>query len=183
MVNVIVLFSKLEEAKSIKNLLVRNGIDVTDVCTTGAQAAQIANILDDGILVCGYRFPDMIYSELMTYIPDCIEMIVVAGKNHYEECKESEIVCLTMPLKASDFVDTINVTVDKILRQRKIRKSMPKVRSEEDKNVILAAKLKLMEERGYTEEEVHRYLQKKSMDSGVNMVELAYMIINASADS
>ena len=40
MVNVIVLFAKIEEAKSIKNLLVRHGINVTQVCTTGAQAAQ-----------------------------------------------------------------------------------------------------------------------------------------------
>ena len=34
MVNVIIVFPKIEEAKSIKNLLIRNGISVTKVCTT-----------------------------------------------------------------------------------------------------------------------------------------------------
>ena len=183
MVNVIVLFSRLEEAKSIKNLLIRNGISVTGICTTGAQAANIANNLDDGILICGYRYPDMIYSELMSYIPDYIDMIVITGKNHYEECKDSEVVCLTMPIKAADFVNTVNITVENILWQRKRRKSLPKQRSDDEKKVILAAKLKLMDERGYSEEEAHRYFQKKSMDSGINLVELAYMVINAAADS
>ena len=51
MVNVIVLFAKIEEAKSIKNLLVRHGINVTQVCTTGAQAAQAADACDDGLII------------------------------------------------------------------------------------------------------------------------------------
>ncbi|MCD7750267.1 MAG: ANTAR domain-containing protein, partial [Lachnospiraceae bacterium] len=32
--------------------------------------------------------------------------------------------------------------------------------------------------RGYTEAEAHRYLQKTSMDSGTNLVEAAYMVID-----
>ena len=44
MISVIVVFPKLEEAKSIKNLLVRNGIDVIAACSTGA---QVMNLTDD----------------------------------------------------------------------------------------------------------------------------------------
>ena len=47
MISVIVVFPKLEEAKSIKNLLVRNGIEVMAACTT---AAQVINITDDWIM-------------------------------------------------------------------------------------------------------------------------------------
>ena len=37
MANVIVAFSKLEDAKNIKRILVKNGFDVVAVCTSGAQ--------------------------------------------------------------------------------------------------------------------------------------------------
>ena len=35
-----------------------------------------------------------------------------------------------------------------------------------------------MEKNGCTEEEAHRYLQKQSMDSGTNLVETAYMVLD-----
>ena len=43
MTNVIVLFPKIEDAKNIRNLLVRHGFRVSAVCTTGAQALASAN--------------------------------------------------------------------------------------------------------------------------------------------
>lgn len=42
MTNVIVLFPKIEDAKNIRNLLVRHGFRVSAVCTTGAQALASA---------------------------------------------------------------------------------------------------------------------------------------------
>ena len=51
MINVIVAFPKIENAKSIKNILVRSGFHVDAAVTTGAQALQYANSLDGGILV------------------------------------------------------------------------------------------------------------------------------------
>ena len=51
-------------------------------------------------------------------------------------------------------------------------------KTEEEKKVIKAAKLKLMNDYEYDEQGAHRYLQKKSMDHGINIVEMAYMILN-----
>lgn len=62
----------------------------------------------------------------------------------------------------------------------KKRKSRPKERTEEEKKVIKAAKLKLMHDFEYDEQDAHRYLQKKSMDNGINIVEMAYMILDNS---
>ena len=50
------------------------------------------------------------------------------------------------------------------------------------KKVIKAAKLKLMNDFEYDEQEAHRYLQKKSMDHGINIVEMSYMILDNSSD-
>ena len=50
--NVIVAFSKPEDAKNIRNILAKNGFAVAAVCTSGAQAINCADELGSGILVC-----------------------------------------------------------------------------------------------------------------------------------
>lgn len=53
MAGVIVVFPKSDDAKSIRNLLVRNGYDVAAVCTSGAQALSAADRIGSGVVVCG----------------------------------------------------------------------------------------------------------------------------------
>ena len=67
LVNVIVLFPKQEVARSIRNLLVRSGFEVTAVCATGAQVVQRMEGVEEGLVVCGYKCSDMIYSELREF--------------------------------------------------------------------------------------------------------------------
>jgi len=69
MSSIIVAFPKIEDAKAIKNLLVRNGYDVAAPCISGAQVINLADSLSDGIIVCGYKLGDMVYSELYDYKP------------------------------------------------------------------------------------------------------------------
>ena len=64
MLSIIIAFPKIEDANSIKNMLIRNGYDVNAVCNMGAQTIALANELDEGIIICGYRLKDMHYSEL-----------------------------------------------------------------------------------------------------------------------
>ena len=182
MVNGLVVFPKIEEAKSIKNLLIRNGITVTKMCTTGAQAAQAVDACDDGLIICGYRYSDMMYCDLENYMPKGFEMIVLSSKKNYAEVQDSGVVCLSMPVKSMDFVNVVSLTIENILWERKKRKSTPKERTEEEKKVIKAAKLKLMNDFEYDEQGAHRYLQKKSMDHGINIVEMSYMILDNSSD-
>ena len=63
MSSIIVVFPKKEIATNIRNILVRNGFDVIGVGVTGAQAVQLADNLDDGIVVCGYKMTDMLSDE------------------------------------------------------------------------------------------------------------------------
>ncbi len=176
--NVIVLFPKIEEAKSIRNLLVRSGINVTNVCTTGSQVIIALEDLEDGLVVCGYKYSDMMmYSELYEYLPDGFQMLLIASKMYYSECYDDNIMCLSMPIKSYELINTVNIMLDTLWRQRKKRKQQPKVRNEKEKAVIENAKQLLIDQKGYTEEEAHKYLQKQSMDNGTNIVETAYMVL------
>ena len=85
MSSIIVVFPKKEIATNIRNILVRNGFDVIGVGVTGAQAVQLADNLDDGIVVCGYKMTDMLYNELRDYLSSTIEMLLIASTGHLED--------------------------------------------------------------------------------------------------
>lgn len=176
--NVIVLFPKSEEAKSIRNLLVRSGIEVCAVCTTGHQVIVAIDDLDDGIIVCGYKYSEMMYMDLRDYLPEAFDMLLITSQVHYSECCGNEVLCLAMPIKAPELVNTVNILLEGQWRRRRKRKLQPKVRNEKEKAVIENAKLLLINQKGFTEEEAHKYLQKQSMDNGTNIVETAHMILD-----
>ena len=107
MTNIIVVFPKIEEAKSIKNVLVRSGFNVISACTTGAQAINATDGLKSGIIVCGYKFQDMLYKELKEYLTSDFDMLLVASQRYWEQCSNQNIMCLAMPLKVNDMINTL----------------------------------------------------------------------------
>ena len=178
MTGVIVALPKIDDAKNMKNLLVRNGISVVGVCTTGAQAISFADSLNDGIVLCGYKLADMMYSQLYEYLPDSFEMLVMASRHVIaENLQGSGIMCLSMPLKVHELVETVALMARSIETQRRRERTKPKKRSGEEQKLIRRAKETLMSRNHMTEEEAHKYMQKCSMDSGTNMVETAQMVL------
>ena len=169
MADIIIAFPKLDDAKNLKKLLLRNGYDVSLVCDNGAQVV--------GAVICGYRFSDMHFSEILDYLPKGFQMLLMASPAKLEDSDISEIVSLPMPLKVQDLLDTLNMMMVQYRRWKKKQKNKPKVRSEGEKRIIQKAKELLMERNQMTEEEAHRYIQKISMDSAINLVETAEMIL------
>lgn len=176
MASIIVVFPKAENAANIRNILIRSGYQVAAVCTSGAQALQAADDLDDGVVVCGYKFTDMLYSQLKEDLPLGFEMLLVASDHVLAKCMDREIMRLSLPLKVADMIDTLEMMLESIDRRRRKKQQKPKVRSEKDRKLIEDAKRLLMERNRMSEEEAHRYMQKCSMDSGTNLVETAEMV-------
>lgn len=177
MTNIIVVFAKLDDAKSIKNILVKNGMSVAAVCSSGAQALGYVDEFSDGIIICGYKMADMICVELSKNLPKGFEMIVMASPRALNEISGTGIMGLAMPLKVHELVNTVGMMSQGIIRRKKRLRDKPKVRNEEEAATIAHAKGLLMDRNNMTEEEAHRYLQKHSMDNGTNMVETAQMVL------
>lgn len=176
MADIIVALPKLEDAKNLKKLLIRNGYDVNMVCDSGAQAVSAVNHLDGGIVVCGYKLSDMHYFEINDYLPGGFQMLLLASPAKIADCS-CNVMCLAMPFKVQDLLNTLEIMMAQYNRWRKKQKEKAKKRTESDKKVITAAKELLMERNQMTENEAHRYIQKISMDSATNMAETAHMII------
>ena len=105
MTNIIVVFPKIEDAKSIKNVLVRNGFSAMAACTTGAQAIGLAEDYTNGIVICGYKLIDMLYSELLDCLPEGMQMLLMASNAYLGEVNLKgagrDIVCLSMQTPAA----------------------------------------------------------------------------------
>ena len=84
------------------------------------------------------------------------------------------MISLSMPFKVFDLMNTIEMMAQSIGRRRKKRRAELKNRNPEQQALVKEAKSLLMER--------NRYLQKCSMESGVNMVETAQMVLSIMAE-
>lgn len=179
MTTLIVAFPKQDETKAVCNMLIRRGYDVAAPCITGAQVINLADTLSSGIIICGYKLADnMLYSELNECKPKSFELLLVTSKQRWEECRDNDIVCESMPIKADALVSTIEMMLATQYRRRRARKEAPKARSREELKIIDDAKHLIMEKNNMSEPEAFRYIQKCSMDSGNTMVESSRMVIS-----
>mgnify|MGYP003276701676 CR=1 FL=1 len=175
--SIVVVFPKKETAVNIRNILARGGIEVSGICTTGAQTLQFADNLDEGIIICGYKMQDMLYSELRECLPETFEVLLIASADKWGQGLVKGVIGLPMPIKVYDLLNTVEMLLQNMLSRRRRRREAAKNRNAAQRAVISQAKSLLMERNQMTEEEAHRYLQKCSMDSGTNMLETARMVL------
>ena len=182
MSNIVIAFPKKEVAQNIRKILSQSGYSVQAVCSTGAQALASVNNLENGILICGSRFIDMMYMEIHDYLPPEFQMLLIASPTSIQEREVENLVCLELPMKVHELLQTLEMMEGQIRRRRKRFRSVPKQRSEEDRQMIEQAKALLMDRNKFSEEEAHRYIQKRSMENGTGLVEVAQMILSLMQD-
>lgn len=182
MTNIIISFPNIDNAKNIKNMLVRNGFTVVGVCNSGVQTLALAEEVQNGVIVCGCKFQDMMCGELRECLSDDFEICMVASQNMLSNYSFENVVSLEMPLKVRELVETLEMLCLNVDRRQRKKKGRPKVRSIEDEKYIQSAKELLMVRNHMSENDAHRYLQKSSMDSGTNLVETAQMILSLLKD-
>ncbi len=136
MIDIIVVFPQMKDGQGIRNLLVRNGYRVGIACTSGAQAKTYMDNIDYGIVVCGYKFSDMMYSELFHDLGPTFEMLLVASRAKLEEGVADGIVCVEMPLKSYDLLNTLEMMMQALERIRKKGRQKPKERNIAQKAII-----------------------------------------------
>ena len=177
MTSIVVVFPTAEDGKSIRNLLVRHGYDVAAACTLGSQVLNDIDVMNSGIIISGYKYPDMYYTELKASLPEGFDLLLLASPRVCRECTDPDIICVTMPLKVQDLMSTVEMMYASQMRRKKRLRTKPKKRTEAEEKILKEAKEILMERNQMTEQEAHRYIQKCSMDSGTSLTETAQMVI------
>ena len=170
MAKMMVALPDRQAARQLAQGLEAAGIPVFRTCVTGNDVMQAFNLCEDGVLVCGTRFPDRTADQL-AYDLGARALILVVGKpEQLENCEHPALYKLQAPFSMRELAASVQMLLQmhgKLLPHR----------TGGDKECVEQAKAALMRQHGLSEPEAHRLLQKESMRSGETMLRCAQRIL------
>ncbi|SHH79176.1 response regulator NasT [Sporobacter termitidis DSM 10068] len=171
---IIVAFENENNRKRICEMLEASGITVRLSCRSGSEAIRAARKLSGGIIICGYKLSEMTVTDLAYDLGGLAMVLAIAPPQQLELCRNENVFKLPTPFTKGDLVSSV-----RMLQQMEAKhfKAAPPRRSEKETAEINKAKEILMNKNGMTEEEAHRFIQRRSMDTGMKAVDTARMII------
>lgn len=175
---VIIAFQSQENCIKIRDVLVREGLLVEGICHAGSQVINMVNKIDDVLLICGKKLIDMSSMSLLELLPEETDVLMLLPPSQIESSWREGVFTLPLPVNRSDLINTVSMifeTKHETLSKKKIIKNE---RSAEGKEIIERAKMLLIEKHNMTENQAHRFIQKRSMDSTSTMVDTALIILN-----
>lgn len=168
MKDIIIAYPVKDTALQIRSLLESEGLHVSYVCALGSSVLGIAQELKEGVIVCSSILSDMSAGNIAEHLP--VGFDVVALSKNGRESYMGNLINLTLPINKNEFLETVAVLA--------YSKSAFTRRREDEQDYISNAKLILMNSRGISEIQAHKFLQQESMKTGKKIVQLAKEIIN-----
>lgn len=173
---IIVAFAHIDAQRRISKILESGGYRPAACCFSGAEVIRVVRKLGTASLVCGFKLRDMTACDLAASLRAAAALLVVTSPVYLDMCSGENLYKLAAPVSKADFFASL-----RIIRQFEETTLRPPVllRQESDRRVIDRAKELLIGINRMTESEAHRFLQKRSMDTGLRMVETAQIVIDA----
>ena len=175
MEKVILAFEREKSADRIREILETAGLGDCLICRSAAEVKRLVHKQRVTTVVCGYKLSDETAETLFDDLPSSCSMLVVEIQSMLNLMGNDEIFRLAAPVSRSDLVASVRMLLQMGHRMEKYVRPQ---RSAEEQAVIEQAKMILMDRHGMAEEQAHRFLQKKSMDSGAKLIQTAQMIID-----
>ena len=168
---VIVAFESPKSCERVREIIESSGTAACIICRSAAEVKRTVSKHHISTVVCGFKLPDESAQSL--FEPNCA-MLMVAVQGMLDLCQNDDIFLLASPVSRGDLVASVRMLIQ---MGHRLEKFVRPQRSEEEMALIDEAKSLLMERHGMTEEQAHRFLQKKSMDSGAKMVQTAKLVL------
>lgn len=174
MQKVIVAFESETNSAKIREIIESGGVASCLICRSAAEVKRVVHKQRLNIIICGFKLPDENCQDLYQDLPGNCYMLMVAPQVRLELCEEDGIFKLASPVRRGDLLASVRMLVQ--MNQRYVIQHRPQ-RTEEEQALIGQAKAVLMDRHDMTEEQAHRFLQKKSMDNGAKLVDTARIIL------
>lgn len=171
---ILVAFAGEKTRQRMSEIFESTGIRVSAACGSGAEVLRWCHRMNGGIILCGYKLYDMTAEELFENLPAGFSMLLLADPMQLESVYAPEICKIASPVRRSELVDSVHM----LLSQHGADTPPVPKRSEEDQLIVRRAKELLMTRNCMTEQEAHRFIQKRSMDTGAKMVQTAMKILD-----
>lgn len=174
---IILAFQNMKTCQSVKEILSKAGYRVDAVCHSGTEVRRFSSSYDGGLVICAPNLSDMTAEGLYNIMPYGFDMLTLLS-NKYEFPENQEILCLLKPITKYDLVSTVDLLDKLSQRNPKSKMQANSERTEKEKKMIEEAKISLINRYSMTEKTAHRFIQKRSMDSGLKMEKTAEIILN-----
>lgn len=172
MERIILAFSKDETAEKIRLMLDGSGYEICMICHSGAELLRCVDAYDDVLVIMGYKLPDAVADDVYEELGERRKLMAIVKADRQSEIYNQDIFVVTLPINRQILINAIDTFIGDIERGR----HKPK-RSPEEEKIIQSAKAYLMENHMMSEEAAHRFIQKRSMDTGAKFIDTARMIL------
>lgn len=176
MSRIVVAFESESGLGRICEMLESSGISIRYRCRSGGEVIRAVTTMGGGIVVCGYKLTDMPSSELINYLEDAAFVLMIAKPVQLELCENKGVFKLPTPVFRSELFASIGRLLQ--MEEKRLREMLPR-RSAEEEELFERAKALLMEKNNMAEEQAHRLIQRRSMNSGIKVAETARLIIES----
>ena len=173
MSRLIVAFESEVTRQRVCELFAASSFPVRASCRTGAEVIRAAHFMGGAVVVCGVKLADCTADQLYSDLEGLACMLVVAKPEQLEMCENPHIFRLPLPVNRHDLTASVRM-LEQLAEMEQARPQQ----NAADQELIRQAKIYLQEVRLMTEEEAHRYLQKRSMTTRRKMAEVAAEIID-----
>ncbi|MGN1115729.1 MAG: ANTAR domain-containing response regulator [Candidatus Ornithomonoglobus sp.] len=174
MKRIILAFSQDQTAMKIKSMLDSSGFETDNtVCHSAAELLRMIDDYDEVLVIMGFKLPDMVADEVYEHLHSGCRLMSIVRAEHVDDIDNDDIFILPLPVTRQRLISSINVFLGNIPEHKKKGS-----RSPEENKLIEKAKLFLMERYHMTEQQAHRFIQKRSMDTGARTIDTARTILN-----
>ncbi|MDD2355918.1 MAG: ANTAR domain-containing protein [Lachnospiraceae bacterium] len=174
MIRTVVAITNEQLRGSVADILKRNGINVRMSCRTALEAIRSIRKMGGGVVICSSRLPDMTADDLSYELKGQAYLLVLGRPESLKFCDDEDIFKVPLPVHSDELCGSVRILLQ--LDERRDRAGVPE-RSDEDKEVIIEAKEYLMQHNEMTEEQAHRFLQKRSMETSTPMADVAKLVL------
>lgn len=168
--NIIIASANRRAAERVKAILQDGRFFVNNIFSSGSEVLAYASLHPDALAVCG-KLGDMSAVYLAQLLNPGFDLIVLLPSGESQTAFLSNMVCLNMPVNYSEILDTVSVLTASTAQRR-----TGGGRELTDADTLDKAKQIIMNRHHLSENEAHRLLQHRSMETGLKMSEIAKMI-------
>lgn len=180
METVIVAFENTAMSQRFSDLLESTGTARCLICHAGDQVRRYLSSQQVYCVVCGPHLTDGPAEWLYEDLPPSCSLLLVGPQHVLDACVTREVFKLPTPIRKEEALSTVRLLLQ--FGHRMERFVRPR-RSSAEQELVNKAKKLLMEQKGLSEDEAHRALQKRSMDEGARLTQTARKVISELSES
>ena len=172
---IILAFINDAVAQKIKKMLEIGGYNVYTNCHSVSEILRYNQEIDISLIIMGYKLTDGTVLDIYEELHEEVKIISMLKPEQIENLDNDEICVLPLPTNRILLCEAIEKNILSYYIKNK-----PAAKNDDDRAIIEQAKMKLIKENMMTEPQAHRFIQKRSMDTGSRMVDTARHILSHS---